>query len=94
MGAPTSHVSPRRWLYTPVAASSTRASLSSFTASVDPSEVTASPACCTPAATNAAMLSASTGGILHLRILSSVWGTWPAAIATDVWQTQSRDLLK
>jgi hypothetical protein len=53
-------VSPRRWLYTPVAASSTLESLSSFTASVLPRLVTATPSCdgSMPTARKAAMLSA------------------------------------
>lgn len=56
-GLPFPTHSPRRWLYTPYAASSTRQLLSSFTAMVDPRLVTACPTSVTPAATNAAMLS-------------------------------------
>lgn len=54
---PTSHTPPILWLYTPLLASSTAFSLSSFTARVLPSDVTAPPTLSTPAAKNAAMLS-------------------------------------
>ena len=76
-GAPTSQVLPRRWLYTPVAASSTRVSLSSFTASVEPSEVTASPGRRTPAATNAATLSANHSRASPFRFCSLKAGDLP-----------------
>jgi len=54
---PTSQRSPRRCEYTPRALSSTGRSLSSFTATVDPSDVTACPGWSAPDARNAAMLS-------------------------------------